>query len=155
LKRVFLAAAATLAWGAVPASAIAHDHGRAHGRGRAERRDHHKGFGLRSEAPGVAGRILSHTGSTVAVTLLDGSVATGTVTDASKVFCVRHTGSSTGAMRSERRHEGFRDAAWARDKGLAIVPCSPGDLTPGRRIAGALLQITPSGNFWRFIVVWD
>jgi RNase P/RNase MRP subunit p29 len=156
LKRVILAAAATLACAALPASAVArgHESGREHAREHA--RQHNEGFGLRSETPGVAGRIVSHTGNTVAIRTLDGSVDTGIVTDATKVFCVRHTSSGSGTMRREHgRHEGFRDAAWARDAGLAIVPCSPGDITPGRRIAGALLAITPSGNVWKFIVVWD
>jgi RNase P/RNase MRP subunit p29 len=130
LKRVFLAAVATLACVAVPASAVArgHEPGAKHARQHA--REHHKGFGLRSETPGVAGRIVSHTGNAVAIRTLDGSVDTGMVTDATKVFCIRHTS-------------------------LAIVPCVPGDIRPGRRIAGALLAITPHGNVWKLIVVWD
>lgn len=156
MKRVILAAAATLACAAVPASAVArgHESGREHAREHA--REHNKGFGLRSETPGVAGTIVSHAGSAVAIRTLDGSVDSGLVTDATKVFCVRHTSSGAGQMRSERgRHEGLRDAAWAGDAGLAVVPCSPGDIKPGRRIAGALLAITPGGNLWKFIVVWD
>jgi|SRR5579884_503158 len=108
-------------------------------RDRAERRDRdhqvrraRHAVRIGSETPGVAGRITSHTGNRVEVALLDGSTLTGTITDATKIVCIRHV-----------------------DGRLALAHCMAGDLKPGRRIADGLLEVTPRGSFWRLIVVWD
>ena len=135
---------------AVPASALAHghEHGRDHVRG-------HDRLGMRDGTPGVAGRIVSHSGDSLTIAGLNGATATGTVTDDTKVFCIRHATTSDGAKRLHR-DEGMRDAPWAGDSGFVIARCSPvDDLKPGRRIAGAELSFTPSGSVWRFVVVWD
>jgi len=152
-----MAVAAILALAALgPAGAL--------GWGSREHFSHARDFGLRDATPPVIGKITSHTGNVVSIQLLDGTTASGMLTGDTTLLCIRHVHRSDLAHQSrDHRDRGLRAFErdfrgfdrWAHSSDLVIARCMAPDASPPRRVAGALLQTTTSGDVWRLLVVWD
>ena len=73
------------------------------------------------------------------------------LTDDTRVMCVR-SASTSGSAHSSRSTDGGNDHRTA--SGDIVVPCARDDIAAGRKIAVALLALTPKGTAWKLILVW-
>jgi hypothetical protein len=110
---------------------------------------------------GVAGVVASNTGGVATFKLLDGSMVSGKLSDMTRIFCIFPAGAKrTAAHDSRARGDNPADQNGSGDSGQGlgdnrpIHSCSAGDVSPGRRLAEALLSITPDNSNWRLVIVY-
>jgi hypothetical protein len=171
MRRAFLYTLASVAViVAMPAVAMAHahHHQRHHPRGH-DARGHDKQFGTlktRSGSPSgggtsippantAVGTVASFDGTTLTITLNDGSSVIGKVTAGTEIEC-RGPGM---VSRNDRRDGDPGDRGEHGDRGengdrgehrdqRDEGNCMSSDLTPGTAVTGAELRITSAGSFW-------
>jgi hypothetical protein len=166
-RTLFCALLSVAAVALVPASAMARGHHRAHHHKRHHHaRIHDKRFGTVSSSPSspgtpmtppsdTAGTIASFDGTTLVLTLNDGSSVSGKVTSDTEIECMSASSSDDMFQRNDNGgdHGDDQGGDQGDDQGGdhgedGAQNCTTADLKPGATVTGAELKISSAGSVW-------
>jgi hypothetical protein len=147
MRRILLLVVSALAL-TLAAPSLASAHGRHHRHHHHHHGHHHRAHGSDVTGSGAAATVASFDGTTLTLTLANGSSLSGTVTDRTWIVCKAAETPPTPSATAAHHGGGWGDDDHGDDHHGDCghpVPCDASDLVPNASVTGAWLRLGPDG----------